>query len=134
MALVKPGAGSEFLAPLTERIYSTFAPIQKARVLALMQGQVPPLADQIGKVIEVRDVLAHWIETVDEDTGEIKAFWRVVLANGEQAYQAASKGVRQSIGTISRFYGEPPWDPPLKLKVEQITTAKRRKYFVLSPV
>ena len=120
---------------LDQQVYSTFPKEQGARVVALMQGQETPIADMVDKTITVQDVLAHGVETVDEKTGEVKAVLRIVLvAPDGKAWQTTSGGIRNSIRLLAKFYGLPPWKDGLKLKVNQVKTARGRKTFYLEPV
>jgi hypothetical protein len=129
-----PEEGGGFLTP-AGALFSTYPPAERAKVLGLMQGKATPLEEAVGKTIEVEHVVAHWVETVDEKTGEIKGFYRIVLGGTDgKAWQCASDGVRKSIGMIAHFYGRPPWSPALKLRVELIKTQRGRRTYALSPV
>jgi hypothetical protein len=133
-ALAVTTGGPFQFGALDQQLFSTYPKDQGAKVVALMQGKFPALADQAGQEILVEHVLAHGVETVDED-GVVKAFLRIVLVSPDgTAYQTTSEGIRNSIRLLAKFYGLPPWKEPLKLKVQKIRTARQRVTYYLEPV
>jgi hypothetical protein len=58
----------------------------------------------------------------------------VLIGPDEVAYSCVSEGIRRSIGLLAQFYGMPPWRGGIKAKVEQLTTRKARRTFILTPV
>lgn len=106
-----------------------------AKILQAMQGDSIPLANVLGKTLTVQHILAHRVELVDEETGEIDEGGRIVLltTDGKQ-YACVSKGVLASLKAIMHYYGTPPWDKGLKLKVVQASTRGARRVFKLLPV
>lgn len=82
------------------------------------------LADHIGEVLEIVDVVAHPVSLTDEETGEIFESLRTVLIdkNGK-SYTAVSEGITNSLSRIFSIVGEPTWkDDPVKMKIKQIKT------------
>ena len=77
------------------------------------------------------------VEVADPQTGEIsrRLLDRIVLVepNGD-AYACVSDGVRKSLQLLMHYYGAPPWKPALKVKVEQVTTRRGFRTFILNPV
>lgn len=117
------------------QLWSSFPPEEAGRVIGLVQGQATPLADMIGKDIAIRHVVAHRIEMVDKDTGEVSIGDRIVLvATDGAAYGSVSDGVRRSLQLLMQVYGKPPWTPPLLLTMQQITTRSGKRTFCLNPV
>lgn len=85
------------------------------------------LADHIGEVIEVVDVIAHPVELVNEETGEIIQALRTVLITKEgKSYTAVSQGITSALGRIFSIIGSPDagaWkDEPVKMKIKQVKT------------
>lgn len=117
------------------QLWSSFPPDEAGKVIGLVQGKATPLSELIGKEIAVRHIVAHRVELVDEDTGEISTGDRIVLVDSAgQAYGSVSDGIRRSLSLIMQVYGKPPWTPPLRLSVDQLNTRKGRRTYVLNPV
>ena len=56
------------------------------------------LADHIGEVIEVVDVVAHPVQLADEESGEIiEALRTVLVAKDGKPYTAVSQGITNSL-------------------------------------
>lgn len=132
---VIPSGGPLDFGRMDAQLFSTFPKGDRARVVALMQGQAEPLVDMAGKEITVCHILAHTVERIDDKTGEVSALLRIVLAgpNGE-AWQTTSNGIRDSIRLLAKFYGLPPWPEGIKVAVQQIKTRRGFKTYALSPV
>lgn len=82
------------------------------------------LADHIGEVLEIVDVVAHPVTLVQEETGEVIESLRTVLIdkNGK-SYTAVSQGITNSLSRIFSIVGMPSWkDEPVKMKIKQIKT------------
>lgn len=127
-------SGGVFGSAFDLQLWSSFPPDEMGAVIALVQGSALALADMVEKVIPVRHILAHRIDSVDEDTGEVKTLDRIVLVTPDgTAYASTSEGVRRSLSLLMTVYGKPPWSPPLRLKLTQVNTRKGRRTFVLSP-
>lgn len=104
-------------------------------VLALVQGKADALGEQIGKVVRIRHVLSHRVESVDEETGEVTVRDRiVVVAPDGKAYATMSDGIRRSLQMLMAVRGLPPWAPPLAVCVEQQNTRRGRRTYLLTPV
>ena len=119
---------------VTLSLWSSMPLTRRADIIGLMQGNSERLGNVIGEVIEVEHVLAHRVDMIDEETGEVTTGDRVILVdrNG-RSFAGVSVGVRKSLQFIMALYGMPPWTPELKLRVGQIET-KRGRTFTLKPV
>lgn len=83
------------------------------------------LADHVGEVIEVKDMVAHVIELEDEQTNEKVKALRVVLVTPDGAgYHAVSQGVVSALTKIINVVGQGPWTPPLKVVPVEVKTRK----------
>lgn len=145
-AVDKPLTGSVPATPIfdPEKVFAlwcsygdlrTLSGKDKARVVRLLQTQGEPLADYIGKIITVEHVLVHNVDMVNQETGEVNEATRLVLiASDETAYTCVSEGIRRSIGLLAQAYGMPPWTGGMRAKVEQLTTRRGRRTFILTPV
>jgi hypothetical protein len=109
----------------------------KVRLLKAMHGTVAQLADNIGKPITVRHVLAQAIDLVDEVTGECVPSIRIVLIGpDDESYSCVSEYAWKSLQSIGspNLFGPPPWEPPLTLKCMRYTSSRKRSYFNLEVV
>lgn len=87
---------------------------------------------KLGEVLLVRHWLIHEVEFVSEETGEVINTYRTVLvAPTGESVAFVSQGVANGIRQIHSEFGLEPLDPPLRCKVEQRTTAKKRRVYVL---
>lgn len=82
------------------------------------------LADHIGEVLEIVDVVAHPVTLVQEETGEnIEALRTVLIDKNGKSYTAVSQGVTSALSRIFSIVGMPSWkDEPVKMKIKQIKT------------
>ena len=82
------------------------------------------LAEHIGEVLEVTNVIAHPVRLADEVTGEIIESLRTVLITKDgTSYTAVSEGITNSLSRVFSIIGMPPWnDEPVKMKVKQVKT------------
>jgi hypothetical protein len=69
--------------------------------------------DLPGKMLEVVDFLAHPIQIVSEDTGEVGYRIRVVLflANGARVSTCSEPCVKM-LSYLTKVWGKGPWNPP----------------------
>ena len=85
------------------------------------------LADHIGEVLEVVDVIAHPVELADEETGEIINALRTVLVTKDgKSYTAVSQGITSALSKVFSIIGMPDggaWHKePVKMKIKQVKT------------
>ena len=96
----------------------------KAKIFNAVNGSDEAIADHIGEVLEIVDVVAHPVELVDEETGEIVQALRTVLidVNGK-SYTAVSQGITSALSKVFAIVGMPSWkDEPVKMKIKQVKT------------
>ena len=106
----------------------------KARVVGLLQKQVEPLADHIGETITIEHLVVHNVEMADEDGVAFEAARLVLVQPDGTAFGCVSEGARRSVGLLAQFYGMPPWKGGIKAKIEQVTTRRGFRTFILTPV
>ena len=85
------------------------------------------LAEHINEVIEVVNVVAHPVELIDEESGEIFTALRTILITKDgTSYSAVSSGITNSLARIFALIGKPDggaWEKePVKMKVKQVQT------------
>lgn len=96
----------------------------KAAIFNAVNSPDRKLSEYIGEVINLKDIVAHPIQLIDENTGELLDALRVVLidANGT-SYEAVSNGVANAINRILQIFGQPDtWAEPIKVKPVQKQT------------
>lgn len=86
----------------------------------------------IGQVLTVRYWFVHEVEFIHEETGEVvKTFRTVLVSPTGDATAFVSQGVVNGVRQIFSEFGLEALDPPLKCRVEQRPTAKKRRVYVL---
>ena len=85
------------------------------------------IADHIGEVLEIVDVVAHPVSIADEETGEIIDCLRTVLIDKHgKSYTATSQGITNSLARVFSLIGMPDdgsWkNEPVKMKIKQVKT------------
>lgn len=96
----------------------------KVSIYNAVNGADEKLANHIGEVLEVVDVVAHPVTLTDEETGEIFEALRTVLVTKDgKAYTAVSQGITNALARIFSIVGMPSWkEEPVKMKIKQIAT------------
>ena len=99
----------------------------KVAIFNAINGADESVADHIGEVLEIVNVVAHPVELPDEETGEILECLRTVLVdkNGK-TYTAVSQGIASALSRIFSIVGTPEdgaWEQePVKMKIKQVKT------------
>lgn len=98
----------------------------KVKIYNAVNNASEQLAAQVNKILEIVDVVAHPVQLVDMETGELKELLRVVLIDKNGVtYQAVSEGVVSSLTKIFSIVGTPSWnDDPVKMMPVNVKTAK----------
>lgn len=93
------------------------------------------LDDNKGIVLEIVDIVAHPIELLDEQSGEMVKALRIVLIDKEGVgYESVSLGVASSVQKIFAVVGKPSYNPPLKVMGKEQKTRKGFKTLTLALV
>ena len=100
---------------------------ERALVFNAMNNPTHKVGDCINQVINVKDVLAEFIEIEDEETGEVRECPRVVLIDDKgESYQAVSTGIFNAVKKAIATFGAPTWDEPLPCLIKQISLGKNQ--------
>lgn len=121
---------------LVKTSLDTTSIVNRALVLELIEGPCDRADDAIGQPFELSDYICHAVELTDPETGEVTEAVRTLLLrpNGIPI-GVVSTGVLRSLGRLGWVTGhEPPWDPPLKVRLVQQATKNGRRTFKLAPV
>ena len=99
----------------------------KVAIFNAVNGADESIADHIGEVIEVVNVVAHPVELVDEETGVVVNALRTVLIDkNSKTYTAVSQGITSALSKIFSIVGTPEngaWEKePVKMKIRQVKT------------
>lgn len=119
---------SELMNPKTTEMYCSVqndgTMESKAKVYNMINNPDKRISDVIGEVIYIKDVLAHSIEVVSEETGEIiQALRTVIIDDKGVSYEAVSQGVTNSLSRIMDIFGQPnTWEKPIPVKPVQKST------------
>lgn len=90
-------------------------------------GKTRQLMEAIGQVLDLYAVVAHPVEILDANSGElIKAVRMVLICGDTSLYSCVSATAHRAVANIMAFKGEGPWHPFLKVRVSQ---AKSRQGF-----
>lgn len=92
-----------------------------------------PISDNLGKVIQLKDVVVQRVEMSDEDTGEVSEGARVILIDADGSpYHAISQGLLTSLKNLFLMAGEPKtWPAPVPVKVVQKQGKGKNRYFTI---
>ena len=118
----------ELMTPTSSRMYCSLKDDgtmeSKGRIFNAINAPDEKLAEHIGEVISLQNIVAHTIKLADEETGEIIESLRVVLIDDKgKSYEAVSGGVANAINRILQIFGQPEtWDKPIKVKAKQKAT------------
>ena len=90
----------------------------KASIYNAINSPDKKLDECLGEVIELKDIIAHEVELVDQNTGEVIRPLRTILVDTKgMTYQAVSVGVANSLTRIFQIFGQPgTWETPIKVK------------------
>ena len=96
----------------------------KADIFNAVNSPDRKLSEFIGETINLKDIVAHPIQLIDENTGELLDALRVVLiAEDGTSYEAVSNGVANAVNRILQIFGQPDtWETPIKVKAVQKQT------------
>lgn len=80
-----------------------------------------PAADNIGKVIKLKDMVVQPVELVNETTGALEAQPRIILIDADgTAYHATSTVIFKDVKNLIGILGEPhTWPAPVAVSVEK---------------
>lgn len=96
----------------------------KALVFNAANNPQHKVNDFINKKIMVKDVYAETLELVNKESGEIEKAPRIVLIDAEgEAYECVSVGMFSSLKKLLATFGEPTWEEPIPVVIEQVKVA-----------
>jgi hypothetical protein len=113
----------------------TLEPAQRAVVLDIIEGEALHGGDLINADFLIRDYIAHPVDLTNEETGEVVSAVRMLLLHESHPPIAfVSLGILKSMGRLAWMLGrEPPFDPPVLVRLKQVSTRGARRTFKLVP-
>lgn len=107
----------------------------KIRTYNAINSAQEKLDDHKKEILSIKDVAAHPIQLVDENTGEVVVAMRVILiAEDNTTYECVSAGVVSSLQKIFAIIGMPTWEEPVKMMPVEQKTRKGFKVLTLELV
>lgn len=105
-------------------------------ILSIIDSECHAGSDLIGSEMYVGEYIVHPVALTDDETGEQVIARRLVLPQPDDIPVAfVSEGCIKSLERISWAVGrQPPWDPPVKVRLIQKKTSRGRRTFLLVPV
>lgn len=134
-AIVPATAGNEIVsnfANVNGSMFCSFQPQsddERALLFNAMNAPDVRIADHIGQVINVRDIIVEPVEIVDDKSGEIRTSPRVILIDTEgHTYSATSYGIYNALRRLCSpsLYGMPTWPNGIPVRVKQIARGANR--------
>lgn len=123
-------AGTDMMATLLNSENNFYSSIQNdgsrasmVKIYNAVNSADGKLDDHKNEEFELVDVIAHPLKLVDENTGELVDCMRTVLvmADGKR-FEAISQGIVSSLSKMFGIFGQPTYNPPLKVKVVEQKT------------
>ena len=105
---------------------------QRANIIALnhaLNGESESLWDlPPDQVIRVTDLIAHYGERTNEDTGELVKGPMLTLLGPDGIYHTGSQYAFRALQMIALTDGRPPWHPPKAIRAVRNRSRNKRNY------
>ena len=99
----------------------------KVKLFNAMNNPDKRVADCINMTINAKDLYIEIVNCTNEETGEVTSCPRIVIIDDKGvSYQAVSIGIYSALKKAIQVFGEPTWEKPVKLMVQQITKGTRK--------
>lgn len=108
---------------------------QRQKLFEALHGQNDSFEASLGEPLAITDVVLAERDRQDPATGELQRWVRIViLCDDGKILAGGSAGVRQSLGTLFGLYGNPPWKPPVVVKIKSRPIDGGKRFFYLELV
>lgn len=119
----------------TGAVVSTYDRTDRAQAMSLhraMQNADKALDQMIGQKITIEHIVAHYLPTVDEETGEVRDAVRIVLVapDGTRYSTRSQTAWHDLMRAVDVLEEPPPWNPPLAFWVRQVTARNGRNKYI----
>lgn len=78
------------------------------------------LGDMIGKIINVKDVIAEPTVIYNEEQVPIETIRLTLITDDNKSYTCVSTGIYNAVKKLIAVFGMPTWTDPLPLEIKQI--------------
>lgn len=78
------------------------------------------LGDMIGKIINVKDVIAEPTVIYNEEQVPIETIRLTLITDDNNSYTCVSTGIYNAVKKLIAVFGMPTWTDPLPLEIKQI--------------
>ncbi len=113
-------------------IMTTLDLTERQNVIALnhaLNGDSESLWDQKpDRIIRVTDLVAHYGERMNEETGEMQCGPMLTLIGPDGIYHTGSQYAFRALQLIALLDGRPPWYPPKAIRAVRNTSRNKRQY------
>jgi hypothetical protein len=87
----------------------------KAKIYNAINDTDFTLRDCMGQVINVVDIVAHPITLLDDEGHEQDAMRVVLVDDAGHTYHTVANGIMSSLQKVFAIYGQPTYEPPVKM-------------------
>ena len=98
-------------------VWSSFETPEESAAALMEAGQ---LADHIGEVFQLANVVAHWVTIDGGDKGMLIKQRTIIVDKDGQSLSCVSDGVKNALSIVFGLKGRPPFNPPLPVKIVQL--------------
>lgn len=101
-------------------------------VQAALAGDSDSLWDaEPDQIILVSDLIAHFAERTDDETGETTAGPMLTLIGPDSVWHTGSQYAFRCLQSIAYLTGRPPWNPPIAVYARRKRSRNKREYQTL---
>ena len=124
---------ADLLAETGSGVWVPFAPetvAEKATLYNALNSTGEKLGDYVGDTVTVSNIILQGSTFLDEDTGEVQKFARLILVGPEgQIYKSTSRGMVRAAIQLMQVFGNPnEWGQPLNIQIERVQLRKGYTY------
>ena len=132
-ALTKGGFGKKNIIVKADMDFATLE--GRKQLYNLIAGPSLAASDLIGQELAAIGYIVHDQEGEDEETGEVINYARtLILLEGGTHVSFGSKVIPHQLRNLEDCVGSAPWNPPVKVVVEELWSKKKRRYYSLRVV
>lgn len=104
-------------------------PRGRAWISQMMEQADKTGVEMAGEEFELVAFMAHDVEVIDQQTGEVKKLTRVAMRTGDgKILSTCSPSFIKSFAISANGMGPGPWNPPLRIRVRATASKKIGKY------
>ena len=123
----------DLLAESGSGVWVPFAPesmADKAVLYNALNSSGEKLGDYVEGTITVSNIVLQGSTFIDEETGEVQKFARLILVDPEgQIYKSTSRGMVRAAIQLMQVFGTPnEWGQPLNIQIERVQLRKGYTY------